>query len=169
MTPATSIVFSSFLSAADPMPRAWVRFRQQLLAGDESASGTLDASENGRVSVWRLIASNNRELGRSSRLYGSFEQARDDAIAVRGSAERLRIDSVHGPTAGTHGWFASFDEQLPVMTCGRWYGALGSSVEAAHQSIEALTCAVVNDSGHRLLWPDRRRSVHERVSESSPH
>jgi hypothetical protein len=168
VTTTASIVFSSFTSAADPMPRAWSRFRDQLTATDERPVDRPADPQFGPVCVWRLLASNNRELGRSAVLYRSFDDARAAVFAARLVPHDLEIRSVHGPNAGTHGWFAHEPGASPLMTCGRWYGAHAASVEAAQHSIDAFHYATVLAEGHRRLSPDRRRSVRETVAVPQP-
>jgi hypothetical protein len=161
VTTTASIVFSSFTSAADPMPRAWSRFRDQLITTDQRLVERLADPETGPVCVWRLLASNNRELGRSAVLYRSFDEARDAVFEARLGRRVVEVRSVHGPNAGTHGWFAHEPDAPPLMTCGRWYGAHAASVDAAEHSIEAFHNAAVLAEGHRRLSPDRRRSIRE--------
>ncbi|WP_374946937.1 hypothetical protein [Agreia sp.] len=161
VTTTASIVFSSFTSAADPMPRAWSRFRDQLTSTDQRPVDGLADPQSGSVCVWRLLASNNRELARSAVLYRSFDDARAAVFAARLPRQDFEIRSVHGPNAGTHGWFAQEPDGSPLMTCGRWYGAHAASVDAAQHSIEAFCLATVLAEGPRRLSPDRRRSVRE--------
>jgi hypothetical protein len=160
MTTMASIVFSSFTSAADPMPRAWSRFREQLVVTAQRPVDRPESQPSGPVCVWRLLASNNRELGRSAALYPSFDDARAAVVDAR-LMQNVEIRSVHGPNAGTHGWFVQEPDAPPLMTCGRWYGAHAASVDAARHSIDAFRGAAILDQGHRLLSPDRRRSVRE--------
>lgn len=164
VTATASIVFSSFTSAADPMPRAWSRFRDQLTATDEHHVERFADPLSGPVCVWRLLASNNRELGRSAALFRSFDEAREAVFDLRRARPAFEIRSVHGPNAGTHGWFASEPGSAPVMTCGRWYGAHAASLDAAQHSIDAFHLADVLAEGHRRLSPDRRRSVREALT-----
>ena len=161
MTATASIVFSSFTSAADPMPRAWSRFRDQLISAEPRPAEDPDEPRSGPVCVWRLLASNNRELGRSAVLYRTFLDARAAVFEARLAAPEFEIRSVHGPNAGTHGWFALDPGGSPLITCGRWYGAHAASIEAAQHSIEAFQGATVLAEGHRRLSPDRRRSIRE--------
>jgi hypothetical protein len=161
MTTQASIEFSSFSSYSDPMPRAWQRFRDLLTSGGAGNVEDLEGSRSGNrsVCVWRLLASNNRELARSAGLYGTLDEAVAHVHLLRLDSTELTTVSMHGPSAGTHGWFAATRSGLTVMTCGRWYGALGASVEAAHQAVDALRAATVHSDAHRVLSPDRRRSV----------
>ncbi|KJC63284.1 hypothetical protein [Agreia bicolorata] len=163
MTTTANIVFSSFTSAADPMPRAWSRFRDQLTAPSERPADRLADPQTGPVCVWRLLASNNRELGRSAMIYRSFDDARAAVFDARLSRHDIEIRSVHGPNAGTHGWFAHEPDGPPLITCGRWYGAHTASVDAAQHSIEAFFSATVLAEGHRRLSADRRRSTREAI------
>lgn len=150
------------------MPRAWSRFRDQLTSAEPRAEGDPDEPRSGPVCVWRLLASNNRELGRSAVLYRTFLDARAAVFESRLSASEFDIKSVHGPNAGTHGWFALGPDGSPLITCGRWYGAHAASLEAAHHSIEAFQSATVLAEGHRRLSPDRRRSIREAAPTPAP-
>jgi predicted phage tail protein len=92
--------------------------------------------------VWRLLASNNRELGRSAQTYNSFDAARAHVLQLQEQADALVVTAVPGTSAGTHGWLATIDDTA-VMTTGRWYGATSSSLEAAAGTIAALRAAFV--------------------------
>ena len=108
----------------------------------------------GACGIWRILASNNRELGRSARAYTSFDSARTHVLRLRAGFDDLNVTAVTGGRPGMHGWYMS-TRASAVITCGRWYGAAASSAEASLATIEALRDAVVSDVS-RELTPSRR-------------
>jgi acetyl-CoA carboxylase carboxyltransferase component len=105
--------------------------------------------------IWRLLASNSRELGRSSSVYSSFVSARAHVLELRDQCDSMVVTVVTGPSAGTHGWVITVSD-IVVMTAGRWYGAASASREASAGTIEAFRSAFVaadarhaNDAGRR--------------------
>ncbi|CAN5164988.1 hypothetical protein BH09ACT6_BH09ACT6_24970 [soil metagenome] len=170
------IVFSAFRSNSEPMIRAWAAFRQQVQIGEQGSAQngaqptrtqlTLSestpahasdaaAAPSGQSGIWRLLASNNREVARSSFLYTSFVSARGHVLQLQETIGDMTVTVVNGPTAGTHGWFARIDGSA-VMTCARWYGASASSLEAAVATLEALRVATVTDDPRRTATPGQR-------------
>ncbi|MBM7472208.1 hypothetical protein [Subtercola frigoramans] len=179
MSASPCIVFSAFRTNSEPMIRAWSAFRQQVKVG-EKTTATNTAAQNtaeptraqltlseppatrtpstaapSQSGIWRLLASNNREVARSSYLYTSFVAARGHVLYLQQSVDDMQITIVNGPTAGTHGWFASIDSSA-VMTCARWYGASASSLEAAVTTLAALRSATVTDDPRRTATPGQR-------------
>ncbi len=150
-----SVVFTAFRMATDPRRDGWALLRSQLVAGARRIGASIVLTETddslprsragvtpGRAGVWRLLASNNRELGRSARTYLSFDAARTHVLHLQEQADALVVTAVPGTSAGTHGWLAALDGAV-VMTTGRWYGATSSSLEAAAGTIAALQAALV--------------------------
>ncbi|MBO1737922.1 hypothetical protein [Leifsonia sp. TF02-11] len=181
MSATPRIVFSMFRSSSDPMFLAWARFLQAVEAGARRtasvAAVTVAPGAPSRpleqvrraqpvvravpatapCGVWRVLAPNNRELGRSARAYTSFASARAHVTALRASVDELGIVAVNGERAGMSGWYVT-RKGLPVITCGRWYGAAASGATAALAALDALAVAVVEDSPRRLE-PPRRAGV----------
>lgn len=183
MSATPRIVFSMFRSSTDPMFLAWARFLHAVEAGARRSatvaavtvtvapggpSGPLEAvrrsqpvaravSPTAPCGVWRVLAPNNRELARSARAYTSFASARAHVTALRASVGELGVVSVNGDRVGMSGWYGTRNG-LPVITCGRWYGAAASGATAALQALEALAEAVVEDAPRRLE-PPRRASM----------
>ncbi len=117
----------------------------------------------GACGIWRILASNNRELGRSARAYTSFESARTHVLRLRAGLDDLSVTSVTGGRPGMHGWYMS-TRASAVITCGRWYGAAASSAEASLATISALRDAVVSDFSRELTPP--RRGEHAPESDT---
>jgi hypothetical protein len=146
MSAKPRIVFSTFRSSTDPMFLSYARFNRvvgasarrpaptaapALMLGAEPAPGAA------LCGVWRILATNNRELGRSARAYKSFDAARTHVLALREAVDELVTTSVSGGAPGMHGWFMSL-QSVPVLTCGRWYGSSASGFEASIALREAL-------------------------------
>lgn len=163
-----TILFSAFQSGADPQRQSWARFREQVNTrsnanltavsrqmGDQVAIRASVASTGEDESgIWRLLAPNNRELGRSSFLYASFGAARGHVLRLRG-AESLAATTVAGPLAQSFGWFVSL-RGVPVMTCTRWFGSAAASNEASRAALAAFAVAVVGEAPLRATSSGRR-------------
>lgn len=149
MSAKPRIVFSTFRSSADPMFLSYARFNRVIGASVRRASpsdavaapalvlGAEPAPGAALCGVWRILATNNRELGRSARAYKSFEAARTHVLALQAAVDELVTTSVSGGVPGMHGWFMSL-RSVPVLTCGRWYGSAASGFEASLALREAL-------------------------------
>ncbi|GAA1954126.1 hypothetical protein [Agromyces allii] len=177
------VTFTAFSSADDPMLIAWGRFRSQLAgAGDQigpgikaSAARTVatataphrpaaaaaaeerhgrgDAQASG---LWRLLASNNRELGRSYLLYSSHAAARTHVQRLQAASAGLEVVIMDGPVNASHGWVVTCGG-TPVMTCGRWYSSTSTSIASAMGALAALHRAVLSEDVDRTA-PSRRFS-----------
>lgn len=146
------ITFTVFRSMDDPMLRSWMRFRSPLAgsslseevhvparADDPRRGRQADAAEPG---FWRLLASNNREVGRSYLLYRSFDHARAHVQQLQAEPEALATAFVSGPHNGARGWVVTF-HGTPVMTCARWYDSTSARAAAASGALSALPAAHV--------------------------
>lgn len=169
MEPAASvgprITFTVFRSSDDPMLRSWLRFRSPLVGGstpdDVLTLGRATAEDPARrdrrdvaaePGFWRLLASNNRELGRSFLLYRSFDHARSHVGQVQSDPQALAVAFVSGPRGGSgggpRGWVVTFDG-TPVMTCSRWYDSTSARAAAATVALAALPAAHVAETPDR--------------------
>lgn len=162
MSPSPHIAFVSFRSMEDTRLTGWATNRERLGNGSATAAignpsrgpelipsraargSTAAAGERGLLGIWRLLASNNRELGRSASIYASFAEARLHVLALQMLADDMVVSTVTGPSAGTHAWMVAVTDTI-VMTSGRWYGAASAGREAGTASIRALQGAVVVD------------------------
>lgn len=109
---------------------------------------------SGACGIWRILASNNRELGRSARAYTSFEAARSHVLRLRSGIDELGVTAVAGGRPGMYGWYMS-SRSSAVITCGRWYGAAASSAEASLATLDALRVGIVSDVSRELTPPRR--------------
>ena len=178
------VTFTMFASDEDPMLRAWLRFRDPLVGsrdpdarpsvrhvaadlhrpkGDGGRGGGRVGSRE--VGFWRMLASNNRELGRSYLLYRSFEQARAHVHALQGQSDALDVTYVSGPVTGSRGWVLTAAGE-PVMTCSRWYESTSARAAAAVGALAAFPRAVVSDAPDRSGRSGRYPRAAERALRS---
>lgn len=142
--------FTEFVAPEDPMLVAWARFRGTLA----SPSHGLPRAQPPALPVepdsvlWRLLATNNRELGRSFVLYRRFEAARAHVEQLQSVPDTLTIELVHGPHNGSRGWVI-MAAGVPVITCSRWYSSISAGALAASGALEAFRGAVVTDAADR--------------------
>ena len=123
----------------------------------DRSRGLATVADSGHSGIWRLLASNSRELGRSSSVYGSFTGARAHVLELKDQCDAMVATVVTGPSAGTHGWVVTIGERV-VMTAGRWYGAASASREAAAGTIEAFRVALVAEDARHATEAGRRGS-----------
>lgn len=164
MTPGPSVVFTEFGSRNDPMLRGWLDFRAQVLAGARDIGPSADSRADPRADpdperarrpvatpsgtpsgIWRLVASNHREVARSLFLYESLNKAEDHVGALQNDSDDLVVRLLKGPSAAQHGWLAESGDGA-VISCGRWYSASSLSREAAEFSLQALRTASLPSS-----------------------
>ena len=142
MSTTPRVVFWSFVSPSDPMRESWNRFRDSVVT-TATAPKSVSTEPAG---IWRLLAVNNRELGRSAHLYPDAAAARAHVNRLRERLDDLEITPVSGPKPGSRGWYMTLDKRI-VLTCGRWYGAAASSSEAAAACRDALAVASFDAPG----------------------
>jgi hypothetical protein len=158
-----SLVFLAFSSTGDQKYRGWASFRDSVAngrpigeampvvaarrAGDR---GFVDLST---VGIWRLLASNNRELARSWVAYPSYAAARDDVARLQAAVESLVVTVVRGESASQYGWLATLDDE-PVISSGRWFGASSTSMHSALTTLADFALATISEAPARPV--DRR-------------
>jgi hypothetical protein len=146
-TPTARVVFDTFRSTTDPMLVAWFAFRARVLPqAVPPAPPTLRPSDgpttDGVFGVWRLLATNNRELGRGSVLHPSPERAWADAETVSARAGELTAMVMRGPLSMRHGWALRLADH-PVLICSRWYESPGEAAAAARAARDNLARASI--------------------------
>lgn len=169
--PGPYVLFMGFPSPHDPALLAWLGLRERVAveAGapqmPEFAAPSAPAAPNSArppdaadewIGIWRLLAPNNREIGRSAFIYGSFEVAQANVTFLKHSAAELTPVSFHGPTGGMHGWYVTLEGRL-VFTCSRWYETGQLSLEAAAGAIQAMSAAFVSHGPHQFSGRRRTR------------
>ncbi|UYK40070.1 hypothetical protein [Microbacterium terricola] len=148
------VAFTAFESPDDPLKLAWRRFRDPLvpLAGAqrvrEAAEHVASAPAGPRSGLWRLMASNNREIGRSYHLYRSFERARTHVEQLQAAPDALEVEMLTAPGGSARAWILTA-HGMPVMTCSRWYASSSSGAEAAALALAALPGAVLSPAADR--------------------
>lgn len=174
--PNATILFRSFSSIEEPMVQKWIRFRNGIVAdapvslqaaraarpavpGEPATHGP--AESGGGVLYWRLVASNNRELGRSAFLYQSVEQARRHVARIVAAVDEIRIEAVADRPSARRGWVLSLDAH-PVLTSARWYSSSSTSAASAASALAALRGARVLISP--LTHPGSRRRAAGRAT-----
>lgn len=138
-------------SLDDPMVRKWTLFRNTILPGGgatRAGEPVIRAEPSGKgpgaagsVVYWRLVASNNRDLGRSSYLYGTADQARRHIERVI-HAGRLELSAIVDGSTTRRGWVLTSDGE-PVMTCARWYGSSSTAASSAVSALAAFRSAQI--------------------------
>ena len=158
MSALPSLVFLAFPSTRDQKFRGWASFRDSIgqakpVGGAVLAAAARRPAEHGivelsSVGIWRLLASNNRELARSWNAYPSFEAARDDVARLHRVVGSLEVSVVRGESASQYGWLATLDGE-PVISSGRWFGASSTSLQSAVTTLADFALAVVSESRPR--------------------
>jgi hypothetical protein len=149
------VIFLAFASTSDRRFAGWAAFRQAIGAGrplDEARfpPGARRPSDPGvaqlsSVGIWRLIASNNRELARSWVAYADFDAARAHVGHLQSNVDALEISVVRGDSASQYGWLASL-HGVPVLMSGRWFGASSSSLQSAIATLADLGRATLAET-----------------------
>ncbi|MCT2084934.1 hypothetical protein M3D75_02265 [Microbacterium enclense] len=171
-TATARVVFDTFRSPTDPMLVAWLSFRARVLPNvaplapptQRPADGPL---KDGVFGVWRLLATNNRELGRGSVLHPSPDRAWADAEALSGRAGELTAMVMRGTLSMRHGWALRLVDE-PVLICSRWYESPGEAAAAARAARDNLARASIvrsvnigTRSGRRHRQARESIDVHE--------
>ncbi|KTS78954.1 hypothetical protein NS183_18540, partial [Microbacterium testaceum] len=147
----------------DPRLAAWLLLRSYFLP--EMAAVHLEAqvatpSENivslGVFGVWRLLATNNRELARCAAVYTSPAAAVAAARREQSRAADLQLTAVRGPGSTKHGWILR-SAGVPVVTTARWYESAGEAMAAGRTAVNVFASAQVVD-GVSIGTPSGRRS-----------
>ncbi|MDU0346410.1 hypothetical protein RWH44_11950 [Microbacterium sp. KSW2-29] len=162
------VIFDTFRSSYDPRLAAWLLFRSYVLP--EFAASPIAAEEvvpgAGLVSlgvfgVWRLLATNNRELARCAAVFSSPAAAVEAAVADQRRIADLHLSAVRGPTATKHAWVLRGGGR-PVVTSARWYESAGEAVAAGRMATAVLASAAVTETVSIGTASGRRSRVLER-------
>ncbi|MDQ1076131.1 MULTISPECIES: hypothetical protein [Microbacterium] len=157
------VIFDTFRSHYDPRLAAWLLLRSHFLP--ELAAAHLEAqaatpSESivslGVFGVWRLLATNNRELARCAAVYTSPAAAVAAARRDQSRAADLQLTAVRGPGSTKHGWILR-SAGVPVVTTARWYESAGEAMAAGRTAVNVFASAQVVD-GVSIGTPSGRRS-----------
>lgn len=169
MTARPTILFSAFRPGTDPLRESWARFRDQLHSPQTSrptasVGSSLDnrparptATKYGESGIWRLLAPNNRELGRSAFVYATFTAAHAHVSDMVSAADALVSRVVKAPMSSSYGWILSLNG-ASIMTCSRWHPSAVSAQDGARAALQALAVADVSSAPLRTTTSGRRTS-----------
>lgn len=158
--PPHSIVFTTFDSTRDRRLLGWSEFRQALFTarqiGNEARALLPPAPHPDcpGATVWRLLAPNNRELGRSWAVYASRDEAVRHIDLLRVQAKGLAVIGLRGSHSSQYGWIAATSGRA-VLTTGRWFGAPSTGYQSASAALAALPGAVLVRPGVHSLVRER--------------
>jgi hypothetical protein len=102
-------------------------------------------AEGRTLGIWRLLATNNREIARSAHEYTSRVEALAEVTRICDHADDLIAIPVVGVQRANRGWVATLYGET-VMTGSRWYESTSTSTGASADALQALRTAVVSDS-----------------------
>lgn len=154
--PSRAVVsFAGFTSGDDARLDAWAVFRSSLsgaLGAPQPTGGQVRSPAAPRrdsvAGFWRLLATNNRELGRSFLLYARFEQAHTHVKELQADVAGLSIHLVPGPRTGSRGWVVRHRSR-PVLSCSRWYESASTGSTSAERALVALVGAELREEPER--------------------
>ncbi|KTR83917.1 hypothetical protein NS220_18910 [Microbacterium testaceum] len=164
------VIFDTFRSTYDPRLAAWLLLRSQLLP--ELAGGQLEAQASpagtsvvtfGVFGVWRLLATNNRELARCAAVFASPAAAVEAARQDQARVGQLQLTAVRGPSSTKHAWVLR-SAGLPVMTTARWYESAGEASAAGRTAAKVFATANVVDGVSIGTASGRRSRVLDRTT-----
>jgi len=149
MTVGPRIVFTRFVSGDSPKLQPWIsHLKRTLRSNPRYATPVLDGLESGAV-VWQLASGNSRQLGRSARIFSSFEGASADAERTIARAADLDTVLVSEHLRGVYGWYAAADGE-PLVTSARWYETERDRARSIALALTSLATATLQ-SGTRLV------------------
>lgn len=144
------VIFDTFRSVRDPRLSAWLLFRSYLLP--ELAASQLALMESPSVAdalapigvfgVWRLLATNNRELARCATVFASPAVAVDAVGVEQSRADQMQVSTVRGPVATKHAWVMRRGDR-PIATAARWYESAGEASAAGRAAVTVFRSADV--------------------------
>jgi hypothetical protein len=138
------VVFDTFRSSTDPMLSSWLSFRARVLpkSSPPQMRSVDGVPGSGIYGVWRLLATNNRELARGTALHASPDEAWADAEMLASRAGDLSPLTLRGDLSTRHGWFLRLNGE-PVLMCSRWYESPGEAAAAARTTRMHLGAATI--------------------------
>lgn len=144
------VIFDTFRSVRDPRLAAWLLFRSYLLpelAASQLALMGSPIAESGLApigvfGVWRLLATNNRELARCATVFASPAVAIDAARVEQPRADQMQVSTVRGPVATKHAWVLRRGDR-PIATAARWYESAGEAAAAGRAAVAVFQSADV--------------------------
>jgi hypothetical protein len=105
---------------------------------------------------WRIIAANNRPLGRSAAAFDSYAAALADAVGLKGAVDRLTSSLVHDQLLGHWTWRLLLDGAV-VASCVHEYQRRVECSRALGQFLDALRIADPDTADVRHFGPNALR------------
>ena len=149
MSVGPRIVFTRFVDGDSPKLQPWIsHLRRTLRIDSRTPTPTVGDLGSGAV-VWQLVSGNNRQLGRSARIYGSFGHASADAQRTVDRASLMDVSLTSERLRGVYGWYAAIEGE-PVVTCSRWYETERDRARSIALALPSMASAVLL-AGTRLV------------------
>ena len=132
-----------------PVSRRSTRF---IFVSDATAptAGRQSAAQPDPHYGWRVIAANNRPLGRSATVFDSYEDCREAAAALHERIEETSSSVLFNSTRGLWTWTVSLDAR-PVAVCVHPYLRRIECARALRQFTDAVSAGVPSADGLRLF------------------
>jgi len=109
---------------------------------------------------WRVIAANNRPLGRSATVFETYEDCREAAAALHDRIEQTSSSVLFNTTRGHWTWTVSLDARA-VAVCVHPYLRRIECARALRQFTEAVSAGVPAADGLRLFGDRALRGYDE--------
>ncbi len=142
MTVGSRIVFTRFVDGDSPKLQPWISHLRRTLRLDARTPTPITGDLESGAVVWQLISGNNRQLGRSARIYGTFESASEDARRIVEGGASLQVSFISEHLRGVYGWYAT-SEGEPAVTCSRWYETERDRARSIALALPSLSAAVL--------------------------
>lgn len=153
------IVFMRFAQARSPKLQLWVDHFERVVGHGPRLVNSVSSGQSECVVVWHLVSANSRALARSANLYGRFEDAQKNAVAISGSTGPREIVLTSHQRRGEYGWYSSRDGEVE-MICARWYGTERDRRNAIEVAELALVGSLLG-TGARPIDSDTHRGEHD--------
>ncbi len=99
--------------------------------------------------VWQLSSANNRPLARSTRAYGSIEDANDAVASIRARSGQITYRSMKLSSRSEYVWIGSLDAKS-VLISARIYSTVRDARDSIIVASGALPGATVESSARML-------------------
>ncbi len=135
-------------------PRRGVRFMHITDLAGPAWRGR-SGSSTGRVG-WRMIAANNRPLGRSMQTFATFEASVESALVLHQRVDEVSSSALFDATRGVWSWTVLLDGS-PVAASVNTYNRRIECLRALRQFLEAVAGAEPVADEVRNLGPNALR------------
>ena len=113
------------------------KWRDHCVTALGGASDRFDDESDDDLIVWQLSSANNRPLARSTRAYGSFEDANEAVASIRARSGQITYRSMKLTSRSEYVWVGSLDAKS-VLISARIY----STVRDARDSIIVVSAVL---------------------------